>query len=351
MLKITVVDTIFPLGHKKLNHILIRLFPEEIKDILVVNFNNFYNKDQLPNVRLADVNLFGVYKKYTINILLQIVNYLLIFFKLFNRNNDIRIYFTFDNIAFLFANFLFFNRRNIIIHHNNTDLLQNKYHRIFFKLYMNKVEHIVFASFIKDKLIDLGVRDNKIFVIPHPISKENLKNLSMHKSESIFIGIGYASDESLFSEIIAYEEKFKILNTNNIKLVLRSKSLNYTNRNIQIITGHLTEENYESLNSNASGILCLYPKSYKYRYSGAILDGIKHKKFIIGSNIPIVNHFINIYPSLCYAFDSVEELFNLMVKLRNQNYDLDEYNSFTRYHGNENVCIAIRNMIYDDNKK
>ena len=350
MVKVSVIDTIFPIGHKKLNNILIDLLPKEEIDLLVINSNNFFDEYNTKKIKFKEINTRKNFSKYSVMILFQIIYYLKIWIKLFFRKDDIRLYFTFENLAFTFANFLFYNKRNILFHHNNTSFLSSRLHLFFFKIYMNSVEHIVFADFIKDRLIELGVKEERIYVITHPIPKEGIiKPLSNSKS-SFFLGIGYASDEGWYNEIIEYERQHGFLRKNDIHVILRSKNMEFSNKNIRIINGHLSEEDYENLNKTSSAILCLYPKTYNYRFSGAILDGLRNRKKVVGTNIPIIRYFSDRYPNLCHKFNDIEELFLLMKKIKDSKFEDDDYDIFLKDYDDLVIKNQLKKIICNERK-
>lgn len=344
-MKISIIDTVFPIGHKELNNKLISLFPQKNIDLLVTNNRGFFDKNKVENVIFQNFKLLGQHKKYSFNIIFQIFNYINIWFGLFNRKDDIKFFFTFENISFAFARFLFLNSRNVLFHHNNTDYLTNKYVNFFFKTYMNSVQHIVFAEFIKERLIEIGVKENRIFVLTYPVPKDKYI-INNEVINNVFIGLGYASDENLFKKIIEFEDKYKVLKRNSIKLILRSNSLEYKSENITFFRGHLSTEEYQNLNSKATGVLFLYPQKYKHRYSAGIIDALRYKKIIIGSNIPIVLHFKKLYPNLCYSFNTIEELFLIIIKSKNLDYDSNNYESFMKNHNDLKVQQDFEKIIF-----
>lgn len=344
-MKISIIDTVFPIGHKDLNNKLISLLPKKDNNILVINNGDFFEEQDLENVSFQNFKLKGQQKKFIWTIILQILNYIGIWFKLSKRKDDIKFFFTFENISFAFARILFLKSRNILFHHNNTDYLKVWYVRFFFKSYMNTVQHVVFSDFIKKRLVEIGVEENRIFVLTHPITK----NRSVENDEgekNLFLGLGYASDVNLFKEIIEFEDKNKLLKTNNIRLVLRSSSFEYDNDNISFFQGHLSIEEYQNLNSMATGILFLYPPEYKYRYSGGIVDALGYKKVIIGTSIPVMLHFKELYPNVCHSFETIEELFTIMINAKNLIHDADNYKSFLENHDDSKVKQGLEKIIF-----
>lgn len=343
-MKISILDTIFPIGHLNLNKKLISLFPVQDYDLWVINNGHFFKENDINNSTLIDINFLKDHKKYIITVLFQVINYLKIWIKLFGRKDKIKFFFTFDNVAFAFGRFFFLNSKNVLFHHANTDYLSIGYIRFFFKTYMNSVYHIVFADFIKDRLIQIGVEEARIKVLTHPLHITNIITPEI-TPENIILGLGYASDDLLFTNIIDFEKKTEILNRKNIKLLLRSNNIEFKSQNITFIKGHLSEQEYEILLSKASIILILYSNNYQYRYSGAILDALRHKKLIIGVNIPIMNHFKNLYPKTCFIFDNIEDLFSKLVTISNIDFNNSDYNIFMSNHSDMKIRNEIENII------
>jgi hypothetical protein len=146
-----------------------------------------------------------------------------------------------------------------------------------------------------------------------------------------YIGLGYATDEKIIWDIINFENKTGILKNNNIRIILRSTNIVYESLNIKIINGHLDKSEYENYFNLANAILLLYPINYENRFSGAILDAFRHSKKVIGTNIPIINYFVQLYPNSCISFKTIEELFNSLVNL-DDSFSDDDFNSFIENH-------------------
>ena len=343
-MRISILDSIFPVGHKQLNNKLVSLFPKINMDILVANNKNFFDEEVLSNAVFKDFNLIGHHKKYYLNIIFQIFNYINIWLRTLDRKDDIKFFLTFENVSFAFARILFFNSKNVLFHHNNTDLLSIKYVLFFFKTYMNSVHHVVFADFIKNRLLEIGVRENRIFVLTHPLPNNKI-TFKEDEIKNLFVGLGYASDHKLFNEIIEFENKFGILKKNKIKLVLRSSYLDYEGENITFFNEHLSEEGYTNLMCSASGVLILYPVDYKYRYSGGILDALRCNKMVIGAEIPIVLHFKKLYPDLCYSFNSIEDFFSVIVKAKSAKHNSFSFNEFWKKHDDLKVRQDLENIL------
>jgi hypothetical protein len=218
---------------------------------------------------------------------------------------------------------------------------------------MNKVHHIVFADFIGKYLIEeIGVSPLKVHTLPHPIvssCKFNFKASKRTRKERTFVGLGHANEDSFIKEIIEYEKNNNILKVNNIKLILRSNIKFESIENIELITNFLSREEYDSYYSNSEGLIILYPPHYKYRYSGAILEAFNHQKKVLGTNIPIIRHFESLYPNTCYHFNSVAELFKIII-----HSDVitctRETHSFLLFHSDKNVITELNKILLHEDR-
>lgn len=58
---------------------------------------------------------------------------------------------------------------------------------------MNKVNHVVFADFIKDYLVSIGVSANRIFVISHPLPDLSFTSKMQNTNgPNMYIALGHA---------------------------------------------------------------------------------------------------------------------------------------------------------------
>ena len=329
------IDTICPKGHIELNKKIIALMPNKFRKV-VINSNGYYNFREIKDASFINMNLINFKSRMLTIFFTQLFNYLKIRFVIKDDVNQIKVFTTFENVSFIFAVLLFKKSKKVVFHHDNVDYLRIKYNRFFFKMYMNRISHFVFADFIKERLIEIGVDEKKVFVIQHPIPANETK-ISESPNENLYIGLGHASDNRIIKEIVAYENSTKILSQNRIKLILRSNEFVFKSEVITIINKHLSNKEYNDLYLRAKGVFMFYPKTFEYRFSGAMLDAFRNKKNIIGTNIPIIKHFNNLYPEMCLYFNTIPELFKLLITEQKDNTDC--FNLFLYRHSD----ILIKN--------
>lgn len=339
-MKILIADTQFPFGHKMLNSHLLEILSqcEVVNELKVLNFRGYYSSVKYDNVKLYELSVLFSSKNVYINYLYQFLNVFVLFFRCIGLKYDRVIFFTFDTLPFFLLQYLL-HKPIYLFHHNNTDHLQNKYKKLFFKCYMNNVNHIVLGDFIKKYLVNIGVNKDRIFILPHTLPYKTVPTQKLSKCKKdnkCFIALGNSNDEELLSEIIDYERVNHLLEINNIKLVLRSQI--YRNDlpvSITIISNYLSRQEYEDFYTQCDGVLILYPLSFINRYSGIMFDAFCSRKIVIGRKIPIVQYFAEKYPNSCMLFESVDHLFNLLC--HNYTFDEKEFHSFVSFHSDGSV--------------
>jgi hypothetical protein len=350
--KVIVFDTIFPEGHKELNEKFISFLASKT-EIIITNKNNYFSNINPKYGKTVKIPFFISYRTNVFtNIIIYCINSFFGWISILKYRYNKVIFFTFDTVGFFFILPFFTGKRKYLFHHNNTDHLQNKYKKVIFRLYMNKVIHIVFADYIKDYLIkEIGTNPNNICVLTHPlidntIAKTDFTSNNLYKT---YIGLGFANDEKNIEEILSYENSTHILKNNNIQLILRSQIRELASDNIKIIKGFLSKEDYDTYYNHACGLVILYPPSY-IRYSGALLYSLNAKKRVIGSNIPTMKHFTSRYPQNCICFDSVKDLFVKLIDYSDMPFSLDEYDAFLKFHNADKIREEIIDIFTNDGK-
>lgn len=347
-MRLLIADTIFPKGHCCLNkHLLeILLRNEKIAEVKLIDYQDYY-ANHSNKVTSYNVSFLFKSKNAYLNYICQFLNSILIVFLCLRIRYDKVFFFTFDTLSFTLLR-LVICKPIYLFHHNNTDHLLNKYKRKIFKTYMNKVNHVVFADFIKDYLVSIGVSANRIFVISHPLPDLSFTSKMQNTNgPNLYIALGHANDENIIHDLIEYEKQKHCLERNNIHLVLRTQnSFNELPLSINIVTGFLAEEHYIDYYRKAKGVLILYPDYFKYRFSGVLLDALVAKKKVIGRNIPIVRYYAQRYPSCCSFFEGVDDLMKKIL-LDNIALNVNEevYTSFLSAHSDQVITSQLNEIL------
>ena len=203
----------------------------------------------------------------------------------------------------------------------------------------------VFADFIKDYLIRLGVDEKRVFILSHPLP-EIPPAIKVTKKK--YIALGHANDEKLICELIEYEEQTHILENNDIQLVIRTE-VNHEKlpSSLILINHYLSQEEYEYYYSTANGVLILYPVHFKNRFSGALLDAFCNRKIVIGKeDVPVVNYFLGKYPKCCITFQKVKDLFDKLSVLDINTFDEQTFDSFLQVHSDEVIRRQLDEILF-----
>lgn len=345
--KICIVDTIFPKGHRYLNSKLLEAI-SEYYSIDVINNYSYYKDIKLKNVNIIDKKQFRLGKNKLLNHLKLILNGLFVSMGIKSKKYDAIIFFTFDTINFALIKFLFRNKNIILIHHDNTARLKDKFKYQCFQKYRNKVKHIVFSPILKQYLItEIGVDSNLIFDIPHPLPADCYEIKDIKTSPKIILSTGYANDETLIKDIIEYEETNHILEKNGIIWKIRSSNITYEGASLSIFNEHISQEEYNELYNNAYSIVLLYSNEYAYRFSGVLFDGLTHGRIILGPPIALVNYYNEKYPNMCIIFNNTSELVNEIASLKYPSKECIEciHQEIITQSSQSNIAESLRNVI------
>jgi len=337
-------------GHKRLDENLIK-FLSTFSDVTVISPVNWYSN--LPeNIRVIHYTLKSKPKKNS----KKVYHYSFEIMKLASKIDrkekfDYIFVATFHTYVQAFGRLLFKNLNRIyIMHHYNTDTLERKKPNFFFRLYVNKFNHIVFEEFIRDYLIKkYRLIKDRILVLPHPLYKNSIENKSP-KYECV--GISNSNDENFIKEIILIEKKNKVLKENKIHVILRSKNQTFDNGYLKVITGYLEQRDYNYLINNTRSIFMPFPQSFKYRMSGTLIDALSNGKILLGTDVPLLNLYKKRYPHICNVVKSPDEFINEVIKISNFDFDniKQEFSLFENDHSTERIIQILKSTFIEHNK-
>ena len=335
-------------GHKRLDSLLIE-YLSTFAEVTVVSPENWY-QDLPKNVNIVN------YDPSKLNAINSSRKYHYYSFKLMNfasmldkiENFDYIIAATFNTINFAISPFLFKNPKRIyIIHHNNTDQLTNKKAHYFFSSYAKKVNHIVFnefiGSFLKEKY-----KINNIVVLPHPLYKNDVITKSRDTLYTC-VGLSNSNDEDVIKQIIYKEKDEKVFQTEKINVVLRSKESCFNNGYLNVINGYLKTTEYDFYINNSYSIFLPFPKSFRYRMSGTLMDALSNRKIVLGTNIPLLQNYSKRYPKICYIVKDIDDFIEKLQQIQNINY-YDLINEFERFE-QDHSPVKIINILKEKLKK
>ena len=227
---------------------------------------------------------------------------------------------TYDEIALFFA---FYKKPIYLINHNNIASLNNNIKRFFFKHISSINTHIVFEKYIKDYLNSINILN--VIVIKHGLvshyPSNTIPNEFSYKKKKYLFSPSASSVDWEFVENIIYQKKFiTYIENNDIYIILRSNKTYYPpSKHIKIITSYLSKEKYISYFYNAAAILLIYPKSFKYRISGVLMEAISYQKRAIMSDIESFRQYKDLFGIDSYFFSTESLIHSIEFALKQQN--------------------------------
>lgn len=226
-----------------------------------------------------------------------------------------------------------------IFHHKNIDELTNKIKRLFFGSYKNRVYHVVFEEFFRNRLIkEIGVPTHRVFVVPHPVKR--IVSLQTEQKYDC-IGLCNSNDESFIQEAIGREQVFR---QEGLRILLRSKKVEKKDGYVEVIKGFLEKDKYDELIAAGKTVFVPLPESYIYRLSGSIYDALSRNKLVYTTSKYYAKEYERRYPGTCKYVDSVEQLIESLQKYRHDDVTLS-FQKFIEGHSIETVTRDIEEMV------
>lgn len=233
-------------------------------------------------------------------------------------------------------------RRIYICNHNNIDLMdRKKIKQMAFNLYKDKVQHIVFEEFMKTHLASkYHIAGENVHKLTYPIDEQPCDNEKTYDC----VGISNSNNESWVRDMVALQKDTKLLTAHNLKVILRSKEITYSDDNLIVINGYLEKQEYENYISGAKMILLPYPDSFQHRMSGALVDALMNRVKVCGTPIPIFKHYERMYPHICRTIGSCDDLIEALLGKNSPDKENEDFDKFMLDHSDARIEEEFRNM-------
>lgn len=244
----------------------------------------------------------------------------LLFIKFFVdfKKYDLIIFSSFEEVSFFLSNI----KKCCLINHINVSTSVESKVKYFF---LNKVlinnSLIVLDKETKSYLSSKG--NYKIYVQPHGLP--NAKSL-IHTNEDDEFGyifdelIKYkkilfspsesSSDKDFINELIRSNKFMEYLEQEDILFVYKDKSP-VVRRNILVISGFLSQNAYDYLFLKSNIILIAYPKNFKYRVSGVLLECMANDKPCVVSRIDTLESYSDFFKYDAF-YSNIDELIQII---------------------------------------
>lgn len=230
-----------------------------------------------------------------------------------------------------------------VMNHNNIDYMDvSKIGNYLFKLYGTKVNHIVFEEFILEYIYKrYDVSRSMIHVIPHPMNRILDKKFVRYDC----VGISNSNDEEWIKAFIAFEKSSKMLINNNLRVILRSKNQYFDDGALNVINGFLSDEEYYDYICSSKYILILFPKTFRYRMSGTIVDALSNNIPVIGTDIPLIRSYAKKYDNIVYCIDRPEDIMKILIRYK-KNVEVEkQFLDFKKAHSFEVITNLLKKML------
>jgi hypothetical protein len=150
-----------------------------------------------------------------------------------------------------------------LIHHMQIDELRSKLKKFFFGLYKKRFVHVVMTEYIKDYLVNChDIPAENIKLVPHPLYSRSLYSKSLSSIEKTFVALNYSVDEQIIESLISHDLKHSVFAKHGCKVIVKSKSFEYTSSGLRVFNGFLSRSEYDQLYESSDCILSLLNDSF-----------------------------------------------------------------------------------------
>lgn len=344
-MKVLFCEFLYPLTHSRSNSFYINCLNEVVDELHVMSPKGFYKNLDLGvinhDIRQLSVNRGKIsYRKNTFY-------YMYMAYKIVCDNKiDKCIVASSDYITLLFFKILLPNLEIYMIHHAELDSLYcNKLKRLVFAIYKNRIRHFVFEEYIKIYLRKELKIKSKIIVMPHSLNKN--EHVTVSKTFDL-VGLSNSNDEDIICSLIQYEIDSHELKRRNMIVVLKSQKYHYNDGALIVLNGYLSDDEYNRYINGAKYIFIPFPKNFCYRESGTLMDALSNGKKVIASNVKLVNEYSKLYPSICFFFNTITDIMNvLMSSICDEHALKGEFDNFKKIHSKAYLIDIYKSALYN----
>ena len=341
-MKVLFFDSLMPKGHKPINNKYIGILCKMGIELYVCEPESWFNSSEDIRIVEGDWSVpqseevgKAKYRKRIVQNIRKLRK------TIENLNPDIIYFASYDIIATFFAiPYLYKYRSKIILQeHNNVDqLINNRIKFVIYNTYKNLFSHFVLEPYIKEKLIDIGVRDQLVCVVPHPITGEYYEG---HDNEKLVVGLSNSNDETTVNQMIEAQEKTHCFDSTECKFVIKSKSLSYKDEHLEIFNGWISAEDYQYFSHKCEFFIIPFSMSnFSYRVSNVFMEAVSNSKRIIVSRTPLTEYYSNKYPHICEIFDDISQIPKI-VRNTNEHEYIESRKVFINDHSDDTIAKAF----------
>ncbi|MEK4293551.1 hypothetical protein [Paenibacillus sp. FSL R5-0914] len=320
-MRILFIDLMSPIGHKNYNYGILRALGEfdEVDLLIRENYLDLHDKHlnindisyipdkYIPEMIISEYNNLALFKiGYRIR-QFQCLKWIKKNFKL--EKYDLIFFSSVDIISFSIAT-RFLKQRCVFVDHAISDINYSLLKRIAWKNLSKKLELIVLEPYIKEYMInEVGIR-NKVWIIPHPLPKIQVKkNFDSLKDESkIIFAPSLSNDENFIRSIINCHEEIP----ENTKIIFKSKHFEVKLKKIEVYNSRITDEEYFDTMAKSSYILLPYDDKYNFKTSGILFEAAEMNLPILLQTNNTLKYYADSYPDKIVTFNNVKDLLEIL---------------------------------------
>lgn len=340
-MKLLVADFLFVDAHKHMNINFIKAI-NRFADCDVVSANGYYDaqiesfwRDNIDIIEINAVAKSGSIgsRRFSLELMKKTADIVR------KRKYDAIICLGFETTIFGIRLFDFHNIPIFLFHHKNIDELTNKVKRIAFCCYKDRVNHVVFEEFFRDRLVqDIKIPPQKVFVVPHPA--ESVANAETNINLDC-IGLCNSNDEGFIQEAIRRDQEFL---KHNLHILLRSKLIEKKGGAVEVIKGYMEKGTYDRYLAAGNSVLIALPESYIYRLSGSVYDALSRGKVVYINSKYYAQEYERRYPGTCKYVNSVEQLIEELQERKCKKV-IGSFQKFLNEHSIETVSRKIECIV------
>ncbi len=341
-MRVLVADFLFADAHKDMNINFISAV-SQFAEIDVISLNGYYDgcRNYFHSIKATVLDIQQKKRSGPIGVrtfslqLMKKTAYLLN-----TRSYDAVLCLGFETLFFGIGIRWFCRKPFFVFHHKNIDELTNRVKKAAFNIYKNKIYHVVFEEFFRNRLVnEIGVSSDRVFVIPHPAKL--IANMDTDKTYDC-IGLCNSNDEVFIKEAVQRENDFK---EKGLHVLFRSKAIQKRDGAVEVINGFMEKEVYDELMTAGKTVFVPLPETYIYRLSGSIYDALSRKKQVYTTSKYYAEEYERRYPGICQHVTSVDQLIE---RLHNRREDTVQSISFVKFlegHSVNTVSQEIEKML------
>ena len=329
--KILYIDLFSQYGHSNLNIVFISRFEKLGFELNYVLREGYINELGIDNEKV----IWSIPEKFFNSKFGKLydrwIQYKMLVFIKNNINTteyELLFFSFFEEISFAIVNL----KGNIVMmNHSNVSGLNDRIKLFFLRKSSLIGKILVFHESIKDRFLEFGIKN--VIVEPlglpkainHPLNFKKIEELRkidirlVSEKLKFFIPTASKYNNNFVNQLISNPIFLNYLNSKDILLIIKDKSIISESDNIVVIDSFLSVDTYNLIFMISDSIILHYPESFEFKVSAVLFECFSNLKPVLLSNISSFNIFkehINynpFYQDQDQLMESIDELIKLLI--------------------------------------